>query len=244
MGDSWSADEPRPGARGPAGPVCPRRCAPGVQVLTGRMTDTVAPAPHTTVDFWFDPSCPWAWMTSRWVDEVAAHRDLDVTFHVMSLAVLNEDNDVSDEYRSMFARMLRYTRLVTAAGELHGQQVVKPLYDALGTRIHPGGETDADVVIPAALAEVGLPADLARHADTDEFDEQMRASHFDGIGRVGQDVGTPVIAVNGTAFFGPVISPAPKGEVALTLWDGVVAAASYPGFFEIKRTRTVGPIFD
>jgi hypothetical protein len=183
-------------------------------------------------------------MTSRWVDEVAAHRDLDVTFHVMSLAVLNEDADVSDEYRSMFARMLRYTRLVTAAGELHGQQVVKPLYDALGTRIHPGGETDADAVIPAALAEVGLPAELARHADTDEFDEQMRASHFDGIGRVGQDVGTPVIAVNGTAFFGPVISPAPKGEVALTLWDGVVAAASYPGFFEIKRTRTVGPIFD
>ncbi len=208
------------------------------------MTDTVAPAPHTSVDFWFDPSCPWAWMTSRWVDEVARHRDLDVTFRIMSLAVLNEDNDVSDEYRAAFARMLRYTRLVTAAGELHGQQIVKPLYDALGTRIHPGGETDADVVIPAALAEVGLPAEFAAHADSDEYDEQMRASHFDGIGRVGQDVGTPVIAVNGTAFFGPVISPAPKGEIALTLWDGVVAAASYPGFFEIKRTRTVGPIFD
>ena len=208
------------------------------------MTDTVAPAPHTSVDFWFDPSCPWAWMTSRWVDEVARHRDLDVTFHIMSLAVLNEENDVSDEYRAAFARMLRYTRLVTAASELHGQQIVKPLYDALGTRIHPGGETDADVVIPAALAEVGLPADFAAHADSDEYDEQMRASHFDGIGRVGQDVGTPVIAVNGTAFFGPVISPAPKGEIALTLWDGVVAAASYPGFFEIKRTRTVGPIFD
>jgi 2-hydroxychromene-2-carboxylate isomerase len=208
------------------------------------MTDTVAPAPHTSVDFWFDPSCPWAWMTSRWVDEVARHRDLDVTFHIMSLAVLNEDNDVSDEYAAAFARMLRYTRLVTAAGELHGQQIVKPLYDALGTRIHPGGETDADVVIPAALAEVGLPADFAAHADSDAYDEQMRASHFDGIGRVGQDVGTPVIAVNGTAFFGPVISPAPKGEVALTLWDGVVAAASYPGFFEIKRTRTVGPVFD
>lgn len=208
------------------------------------MTDTVAPAPHTSVDFWFDPSCPWAWMTSRWVDEVARHRDLDVTFHIMSLAVLNEGNDVSDEYRAAFARMVRYTRLVTAAGELHGQQIVKPLYDALGTRIHPGGETDADVVIPAALAEVGLPAEFAAHADSDEYDEQMRASHFDGIGRVGQDVGTPVIAVNGTAFFGPVISPAPRGEIALTLWDGVVAAASYPGFFEIKRTRTVGPIFD
>jgi len=208
------------------------------------MTDTVAPAPRTAVDFWFDPSCPWAWMTSRWIDEVAVHRDLDVTFHIMSLAVLNEDNDVSDEYKANFARMLRYTRLVTAVGELHGQSAVKPLYDALGTRIHPGGETDADVVIPAALAEVGLPADLARYADTDEYDAQMRASHDDGIGRVGQDVGTPVIAVNGVAFFGPVISPAPKGEQAAALWDGVVAVAAYDGFFEIKRSRTRGPQFD
>lgn len=231
-GDSWSAES------------LDRLYETGV--LTGRMTDTSAPAPapRTSVDFWFDPSCPWAWMTSRWVDEVAKHRDLDVTFRIMSLAVLNEDNDVSDEYKANFARMLRYTRLVTAAGELHGQAVVKPLYDALGTRIHPGGETDADVVIPAALAEVGLPADFARYADGDEYDEQMRASHFDGIGRVGQDVGTPVIAVNGTAFFGPVISPAPKGEEAVRLWDGVVAVASYPGFFEIKRTRTTGPVFD
>ena len=198
----------------------------------------------TTVDFWFDPSCPWAWMTSRWVDEVAKHRELDVTWHIMSLAVLNEDKDVSDDYRSFFPRALRYTRLVTAVQQLHGQQYVKPLYDALGTRIHPGGSLDPDEVIPAALAEVGLPADLAGYADSDEYDAQMRESHFDGIDRVGQDVGTPVIAVNGTAFFGPVISPAPKGEQALTLWDGVVAAASYDGFFEIKRTRTREPIFD
>ncbi|WP_423923403.1 DsbA family protein [Frigoribacterium sp. 2-23] len=208
------------------------------------MTDTVTPAPHTAVDFWFDPSCPWAWMTSRWVDEVAKHRDLDVTFHIMSLAVLNEDNDLTDDDKVRFARTLRYTRLVTAAGELHGQTIVKPLYDALGTRIHPGAEKDADAVIAGALAEVGLPADFARYADSDEYDTQLRASHADGIDRVGQDVGTPVIAVNGTAFFGPVISPAPKGEEALRLWDGVVAVASYPGFFEIKRTRTTGPIFD
>jgi 2-hydroxychromene-2-carboxylate isomerase len=198
----------------------------------------------TTVDFWFDPSCPWAWMTSRWVDEVVRHRNLDVTWHIMSLAVLNEDNDVSDDYKAFFPRALKYTRLVAAAQELRGQEIVKPLYDALGTRIHPGGSKNPDEVIPAALADVGLPADFARYADSDEYDAQMRASHFDGINRVGQDVGTPVIAVNGTAFFGPVISPAPKGEEAVRLWDGVVAAAGYDGFFEIKRTRTREPIFD
>lgn len=198
----------------------------------------------TAVDFWFDPSCPWTWMTSRWVDEVSKHRDLDVTWHIMSLAVLNEDKDVTDDYRAFFPRALRYTRLVAAVHELHGQRYVKPLYDALGTRIHPGGSKNPDEVIPAALAEVGLPAELARYADSDEYDQQMRASHFDGMDRVGQDVGTPVIAVNGTAFFGPVISPTPRGEQALTLWDGVVAAAGYDGFFEIKRTRTREPIFD
>jgi 2-hydroxychromene-2-carboxylate isomerase len=198
----------------------------------------------TLVDFWFDPSCPWAWMTSRWVDEVAAHRDLEVTWHIMSLAVLNEDNhDLPEEYKAFFPRALRYTRLVAAAQERHGQEVVKPLYDALGTRIHPGASLDPDEVIPAALAEVGLPADLAAFSLSDEYDDAMRASHFDGIGRVGQDVGTPVIAVNGTAFFGPVISPAPTGEIALTLWDGIVAAASYDGFFELKRSRTREPQF-
>lgn len=197
-----------------------------------------------SVDFWFDPSCPWAWMTSRWVDEVARQRDLDVTWHVMSLAVLNEDKDVSDEYKAFFPRALKYTRLVTAAQQLHGQEIVKPLYDALGTRIHPGDNTNPDEVIPAALAEVGLPESFAAYADSDEFDAEMRASHFEGINKVGQEVGTPVIAVNGVAFFGPVISPAPKGEEAVKLWDGVVAVASYDGFFEIKRTRTRGPIFN
>ncbi|WP_104197822.1 DsbA family protein [Cryobacterium sp. M15] len=196
-----------------------------------------------SVDFWFDPSCPWAWMTSRWVDEVARLRNLDVTWHVMSLAVLNENQDVSAEYAAFFPRALKYTRLVAAAAELHGQPMVKALYDALGTQIHPGGSNNPDEVIPAALAEVGLPASFAAFADSEEYDPQMRASHFDGINRVGQDVGTPVIAVNGVAFFGPVISPAPMGDAALALWDGVVALASYDGFFELKRSRTREPIF-
>jgi 2-hydroxychromene-2-carboxylate isomerase len=198
----------------------------------------------TTVDFWFDPSCPWAWITSRWVDEVAQFRDLDVTWHIMSLAVLNEDRVLPGEASSLFPRALQYTRLVAAVEARLGQGSVKPLYDALGTLIHLGGQKDPEVVIPAALRNAGLPADLARFALSDEYDAPMRQSHFDGINRVGQDVGTPVVAVNGVAFFGPVISPAPRGEQALALWDGVVAASAYPGFFEIKRTRTVGPIFD
>jgi hypothetical protein len=184
-------------------------------------------------------------MTSRWVDEVTTLRNLEVTWHVMSLAVLNEDNtDIDDAYKAFFPRALRYTRLVAAAQALHGREIVKPLYDAIGLRVHPGKSKDPDTVIPEALAEVGLPASLAAYSGTDEFDPQMRASHFDGIGRVGQDVGTPVIAVGGVAFFGPVISPAPQGDEAAKLWDGVVAVASYDGFFEIKRSRTREPIFD
>ncbi|PPF84134.1 disulfide bond formation protein DsbA [Subtercola sp. Z020] len=207
------------------------------------------PNQTTRVDFWFDPSCPWAWMTSRWVDEVSAHRDLDVTWHIMSLAILNENNDVDAAHRAFFPRALRYAQLVAAAKERHGQQVVKPLYDALGTRIHLGQRTDTDAVIAESLEEAGLPAELANEAPDAagghefRFENELRASHSSGIDLVGQDVGTPILSVDGTAFFGPVISPAPTGEVALTLWDGIVAAASYDGFFELKRSRTRDPIF-
>ncbi|PZF63246.1 disulfide bond formation protein DsbA [Curtobacterium sp. MCBD17_013] len=211
------------------------------------MTDTAvdsSPTTPTAVDFWFDPTCPWAWMTSRWVSEVEQHRDLDVTWHVMSLFVLNEGQDIPENYKEALDRNQVYSRLVTAARLRHGQDVVKRLYDALGEHIHHRQEKDPQQVVPTVLEELGLEADLADAAWTDETDAAMRESHRDGIERVGQDVGTPVIAVEGTAFFGPVISPAPKGQQALDLWDGVVAAARYPGFFELKRSRTVGPIFD
>ena len=203
----------------------------------------------TAVDFWFDPSCPRAWMASRWVDEVAAHRELTVNWHIMSLAILNENNDVSEEYRAFFPRALRYARVVAAAEALNGSASLKPLYDALGKRIHlEQRATDVENVIAEALAEAGLPAELADRAQPDadgvfEFEAQLRASHRSGIDLVGNDVGTPIIAVNGVAFFGPVISPAPTGEAALALWDGVVAVASYDGFFELKRSRTRDPIF-
>lgn len=197
------------------------------------------------VDFWFDPICPWAWMTSRWITEVEKMRPISVRWHVMSLSVLNEHrDDLSSHYRQVLDRGWGPVRVVNAARELHGQQVVKPLYDALGTRIHPGGRDDYPAVITEALAEVGLPASLADYASSDELDEALRASHAAGINQVGEDVGTPVVSVNGTAFFGPVVTPAPKGEAAGKLWDGVLLVASTPGFFELKRTRTADPIFD
>ena len=197
-----------------------------------------------TVDFWFDPICPWAWMTSRWMGEVEQVRPVEVRWHVMSLAVLNEGRDLPAQYQDMMKKAWGPVRVVTAAQQLHGDDVVKPLYDAMGTRFHPKGIKDYDQVIAEALAEVGLPAELAAYATSDEYDAQLRASHEEGISQVGQDVGTPVIAVGDVAFFGPVVTPSPKGEAAARLWDGVVLVAGTPGFYELKRSRTQGPIFD
>jgi len=193
---------------------------------------------------WFDPICPWAWMTSRWLMQVEQVREVDLTWSVMSLAVLNEGRDLPDQYREMMDKAWGPVRVIIAAAREHGDKVVKPLYDAMGTRIHLGGEKDFAKVIAPALEEVGLPAELERFATSTEGDEELRASHQRGISLVGDEVGTPVIAVEGVAFFGPVVSPAPKGEAAGRLWDGCVLVAGTPGFFELKRTRDTGPIFD
>ncbi|UIX34587.1 mycothiol-dependent nitroreductase Rv2466c family protein [Streptomyces sp. GQFP] len=207
----------------------------------------------TPVDFWFDPLCPWAWMTSRWVLEVEKVRDIEVRWHIMSLAVLNEErlDELPEEYREMLAvKAWLGVRVVTAAWQKHGADVVGPLYTVLGTRIHNNEEGLTLESIAGALADVGLPADLIDYAEQKdfEFDAELRASHKEGITKVGQDVGTPVIAVPGAdgeqiAFFGPVVTPAPKGEEAAKLWDGTLLVASVPGFYEIKRTRTKGPDF-
>lgn len=200
---------------------------------------------NDVADFWFDPACPWAWMTSRWMDEVASVRDITVNWHIMSLVVLNEDKDIPEDYRKSLSTAMAPVRLINAAREVHGERYVKPLYDAIGTRYHPQGRRDDQrQVLIESLEEVGLPADFIAYADSDEYDQSLRASHNRGLELVGQDVGTPIVAFNDVAFFGPVISPAPKGEEAGKLWDAVVAAASFDGFFELRRTRTRGPIFD
>ncbi|MFP8961460.1 DsbA family protein [Streptomyces nanhaiensis] len=215
------------------------------------MPETPETASRTPADFWFDPICPWAWMTSRWMLEVEKVRPVEVRWHVMSLSVLNENrlDELPQQYVDLMEAGWGPVRVLTAAEQKHGPEVLGPLYTALGTRFHNRGLPNERATIVDALKEAGLPEDLADAADTDAYDERLRASHEEGIGLVGQEVGTPVIAVPGpdgrqTAFFGPVVTPAPKGEAAARLWDGTLMVASTPGFFELKRTRTEDPRFD
>lgn len=200
-------------------------------------------------DFWFDPMCPWAWLTSRWMLEVERIRDVEVQWHVMSLAVLNENNEIPPEYAEAMAAAWGPVRVCIAAEQAVGPQILGPLYTALGTRLHPEHRTDYATIISESVAEAGLPASMAAAANDPSLDEALRASHSAGIALVGADVGTPVIAVPGAgggrvAFFGPVVTPTPLGEDAGRLWDGTLLVAGTPGFFELKRSRDVAPQFD
>jgi len=199
---------------------------------------------RTEAEFWFDPICPWAWMTSRWILEVEKVRDISVRWNLFSLAHLNRDKELHEDYKARLIRSWHATRVIAAAQNAKGAEITLPLYTAISSRIHLKKMDVGVALFEEALAEVGLDASLAQAMNDVSLNPTIIESHDRGIALVGNDVGTPIISVGGAAFFGPVISPAPKGEEAGKLWDGVVGVAGYPGFFEIKRSRTVGPIFD
>ena len=208
------------------------------------MSPTAPAREPGTAEFWFDPICPWAWLASRWMLEVEQVRDIRVRWHVMSLSYLNEGRDLPEDYLDRMAAAWGPVRVVIAAIAAHGDDVTLPLYTALGNRFHLQQRPHDRATVEEALSEVGLPTDLADAMTSTDHDEALKKSHHAGMDQVGFEVGTPVISVRGVAFFGPVVSPTPRGEAAGRLWDGVLLVAGTDGFFELKRSRTREPIFD
>jgi protein-disulfide isomerase-like protein with CxxC motif len=205
----------------------------------------VTTEPPVPVDFWFDPICPWAWITSRWIKEVEQVRPITVTFRPMSLAYLNQDRELPADYRERMDASWGPARVAMAVGDRCGDDETARFYTEYGTLIHNRKQEARDrATVESALKAAGLPLELADALDSTDYDEALRKSHRAGMDQVGDDVGTPVISVEGVAFFGPVVTPIPRGEAAGRLWDGVRLVSGVPGFYELKRSRTEKPIFD
>jgi 2-hydroxychromene-2-carboxylate isomerase len=196
--------------------------------------------PASRADFWFDPACPFAWISSRWILEVEKVRDIEVTWQIMSLAYLNQDKDIPDEYREFLKTAWQPVRVLMAAEQKYGKEVLLPLYTAMGNRIHLEQQDKDRAMVEAALAEAGLDVSLADAMDDSSYDAAIAESHHRGMDQVGNEVGTPTIAFGGHAFFGPVLSKAPRGEDAGRMWDAFITLSAFEHFYELKRSRTEG----
>jgi 2-hydroxychromene-2-carboxylate isomerase len=213
--------------------------------------------PNADINFYFDPLCPFAWMTSKWVRLVTAQRDYRVDWRFISLRMINADVDYGSHfpagYEAGHHAGLRLLRLAARARAEHGRAAVGPLYAAIGARAfdtaaEPGHDDPAyrgtpEFVRPA-LAEAGLPAELADALDDQSFDAELRRETDEALSLTGKDVGTPIIHFqppDGVAFFGPVISRLPSQADAALLWDHVIGLAAFPGFAELKRSLRERP---
>lgn len=200
-----------------------------------------------TVELFVDPTCPYAWVTSRWLLHAAQVRDIEPVFSLMSLAVLNEGRDLSPDYRRAIDDAWGVARVATRILADHGQEAFSTWYTAWGEAHHVGGDHDRRTVCATALQAAQLPESLMEHYENvpgDATDTELRERHARAEDMVGSDVGTPVISFGeGVAYFGPVISPAPRGEDAGRLLDGMRLLASVDGFYEVKRSRGDGVDF-
>lgn len=197
------------------------------------------------VEFWIDPACPWCWVTSRWILDVAPHRNLNIVWRPISLLFKNKTQPDSPFY-DVVNHTLGLLRVLESVRKDEGEQAVGNLYTVIGTHIHPG--RDRAISAEAALAEAGLPAHHAAAYHETSWDDLIREQMADGLSLTGDDVGTPIIAFRRAdgrrvGFFGPVITRRLPEADALDLWDGMMLMAKVDGFWELKRTRTEGPDF-
>ena len=200
-----------------------------------------------SVDFYWDPVCPWCWITSRWMVDVGQQKQIQVNWKLFSLKLINKDREVPEDYKILHGIGLKALRVAAAVRREFGNDGVGQIYTVMGARYH---HDEGDIDEPSALTEIlrtcGLPARLSAAAEDEALDKDIQADMDQAIAKAGTDVGVPQIVLDGgkgPGFFGPVMSPAPTGEDAVKFWDAIIAAGRNPGFFELKRTREVGPVF-